>query len=128
MATGLALPLRVGPTGRTMTSTGDEQADKIIRLALADGDNDNAFQQDATLGLSHIFDVRNPGSRAKVTARLLRIFDNFERLKRFQLERNTIRWSRGGPGEQVLTFKYRNLESDEVIDFSRTFGGSSGGF
>ena len=125
MTKGIAVPVRPGPTGGVATLDADADADKTIRLALADNDNDNAFQQDIGLGTQFIFDVRNPSFRARVLARLFRIFDAFDRLKLFRLVRTSIKWSNGGKGEQILEFKYINLESDQPRDFSQTF--SSGG-
>lgn len=127
MATGLALPLRVGPTGGTIQSTGDEQSDKIIRLALSDGDNDNAFQLDITLGVGAVFKVANPGFRAQVLARLFRIFREFQARKTFTLLPNSIRWRRGKEGEQILSFRYKSLESDRVFEFEQSFGAGTGG-
>lgn len=131
MARGLAVPIRVGPTGGTVIDAGDVQADKVIRLALGNGDNDHAFQQDVTLGVREVFAVGDPGFRARVISQVFRVFDAFERARRFSLVRNTIRWVKGGrgegkAGEQILKFRYVNLESDQEHDFARTFRGEGG--
>lgn len=124
MSTGLKLPLQVDSNGRTARVTGDEQADKIIRLALADNDNNNAFQQNIGLGTEMVFNINNPGMRARVISRLFKIFSNFEKLDKFKLYRSSIRWTTlvKGSGETNLEFRYINLETDKVIDFAHDFG------
>lgn len=123
---GLQIPVGVGPTGRTVIVSDDAQSKKIIRIALSDGENDNAFQQNITLGEGHVFAVNSPRDRAIVLSRLLRIFADFQDRDLYKLQRETIRWEKGpAAGEQTLSFKYIDLETDKVQDFSRTYG--SGG-
>lgn len=120
---GLKVPVQVGPTGGTVAISGDPQSSKIIRLALSDGDNDNAFNQRITLGIAHVFEINSTTPRALVLSRLLRIFDDFENRDLYKLKRETIRWTKGpGPGEQTLEFRYLDLETDRVQTFSRKFG------
>jgi len=88
-------------------------------IALGSGENENAFQQDVTLGLSMIFDIADVEGRAVILSKLRRIFDKFERLKRFVLKEDTIQWRSGNDGETILYFKYVSLESDEEKEFSR---------
>lgn len=107
-------------------SESDEDADKTIRLALADNDNDNAFQQGIGLGLDAVFSTRTSGFRARVLARLFRIFAEFERAKLFKLDRSSLTWSTNVQGEQSLEFRYINLESDETETFSKTFTARGG--
>ena len=126
MASGISIPVRIGPTGRTVISSEDDQADKIVRLALSSGDNDNAFQQDISLGEDAVFAKKDPGFRAKTVARLIRIFGRFESEKRFKLIRNSIKWENGLPGESVLRLKYQNLETDQVVDYAQSFGQGGG--
>jgi hypothetical protein len=118
---GIAVPVRVNALGGVQTTEKDDDADKTIRLALSDNDNENAFQQGIGLGSDAVFAIRNPGFRAKVLARLLRIFAAFEKEKLFRIVRTSIAWSRGGEGEQILEFKYINLETDQPATFTRTF-------
>jgi hypothetical protein len=121
MARGLAVPVGVTASGGSRTVEGDAQAEKIIALALADNDNTNAFQQNIGLGVRDVFDVANRGTRARVLARVVEIFAAFEKEKLFKLVRGSVAWKKGETGDQVLEFKYINLESDEVRAFSRTF-------
>jgi hypothetical protein len=125
MTTGIALPFRVNSSGGIQLVDKDDNDQKIIKIALADGDNENAFQQDITLGKENVFQVGDPRFRSRVTAKLKSIFKSFQAEKRFKLLTNTIKWKEGQDfGEQVLEFKYVNLESDEEKDFQRAFNGS----
>lgn len=121
MARGLKVPVQVGPNGRTATVEGDEQASKIIRLALSDNDNDNAFQQDIGLGVSATFNIRSPGFRARVMSRLFRIFAVFEANKLYKLDRNSVVWRVATEGEQILEFKYLNMETDQPATFQQNY-------
>lgn len=118
---GLRLPVGVDATGRTAVSNGDEQASKVIMLALTPCDSDNAFQQD--IGLPDAtFSVSTGGMRARVEERLLTIFEEFEQLQLYKLLKSTLSWTHDGE-EAVLDFSYLNLETDEVTEFSHTYGG-----
>lgn len=121
MAKGVAVPVGVDSTGRLRTVSRDENASKTIYLALGDNDNDNAFQQRIGLGADHIFGIDSKNFRAGIVAQLYSIFAVFEREKLFSLQQQTVRWDKGEAGEQVLSFKYINMESDEVTTFARTF-------
>ena len=117
MATGLAVPVGVGPNGGARLSTGSENDDKIIRLSLADDNNENAFQQDIGLGVSAIFDVNDVMAKARVMTRLRNVFARFEAQKRYRLREDSIRWTTK-EGELYLEFQYWNLESDDTRDYS----------
>lgn len=120
MATGFAVPVGVGPTGGTLLVDGDEQADKIIRLTLADDESEHAFQE--SLGLQeYIFELPGAQRRGIIQVKLRERFAAFERLRLFRLKAETIAWSSGAEGEEILSFEYINLESDEVRSFSREF-------
>ena len=125
MPKGLAVPVRVGRNGGTVISDSDEQDNKIIKLALGDDDNENAFQQDIGLGVGMIFDVSDPTMQARVEGRLRSIFLRFEAQKRFRLRPETIEWGRDGNGETELRFMYLNLESDEPREFKQVFSNES---
>jgi hypothetical protein len=128
MATGFSIPVQTNASGGMATSSGDEQDTNVLMLALASTDNDNAFQQDEALGEAMIFDINDPGARAPVLARLRKVFQRFERLKRFKLKEDTIRWIENeDDGELILIFKYVALESDKIQDFSKTYTSASYG-
>lgn len=90
-------------------------------LALSDDDSDNAFQQDISLGQKMVFDVSSPAFRASVLARVISIFQAFEKERLYRLDKTSIGWSIETTGEQILTFRYINLESDNPQTFRRTF-------
>ncbi len=132
MASGINIPVRANGTGGMFRASGNEQDTNVLMLALASDDNENSFQQDGGLGISMIFDIADPQARADILAALRRVFGRFERLKRFKLLENTIRWidDKTKPGETILACKYIALESERVQDFSKTYfaagSGSSG--
>jgi hypothetical protein len=121
MATGLSIPVGANKAGRAAMSTADENDSKIISTALSDCDSDNAFQQELGLGSGMIFDVNDPLVRAKIMRRLNLIFDEFEKLKRYRLQEDTVKWSKDDDGGLFLEFKYLNIESDELHTFQETF-------
>lgn len=110
-------------------ASGNEQDTNILMLALASDDNENSFQQGNGLGISMIFDISDPQARADILAQLRRVFSRFERLKRFKLLENTIRWidDPKNPGETILACKYIALETDKLEDFSKTYYAAGSG-
>ena len=121
MTRGLALPLGVNVGGGARLVERDEQASKIITMALSDNDNRNAFQQDLGLGADMVFAIESPALRAQILRRLTNVFREFEQQELFKLVTDTVEFSSGsvGSGDLNLTFKYINLESDEVSIFSK---------
>ncbi len=122
MSRGLALPVGATNTGSSKQTEGDEQASKVILLALSDNDNDNAFQQDEGLGAAHVFQLSDAGTRAYVNNRLKEIFAKFARVRLYQLQQSSIKWAKGDEaGDKVLEFKYINLETNEVQEFKKVY-------
>jgi hypothetical protein len=119
---GLRLPVGVGPNGGASLIEGDENDYKIIAIALGSTENENAFQQDITLGERMIFDLNDYTIRASILKKLYKIFENFRLKKRFELKKETISWIED-TRNQILTleFRYVNLESDEDIFFRKAF-------
>ena len=120
MATGLTIPVSVSPSGGFAVSSGSTHDSDIIRSALGSDDNENSFQQELGLGEKAIFDINDELSRASIVTRLRAIFARFETLKRYKLLENTIGWI-DQEGEQILVFKYVNLETDQVQDYQQSF-------
>jgi len=129
MASGISIPIRPSASGGMAIASGNEQDTNVLMLALASDDNDNGFQQNGGLGISMVFDIADPQARADILAQLRRVFARFERLKRFKLLENTIRWvdDKTKPGETVLACKYIALESDRVQDFSKSYYAAGSG-
>ena len=123
MATGLKIPLGVAPNGGAALVDGDENDTKIIKTALANGDNENAFQQDITLGRQMVFDINDPLAKSKIVVKIKRIFARFRAEKRYNLLNNTLKWI-DDDEEQTATLqlRYLNMESDETQEFSQKFG------
>lgn len=111
MATGLAVPPRANATGGVALSSGNEQDNNVISIALGSDETENSFQQDTGLGEDIIFDINDPLAQAVILGRLRKIFATFTRLKRFKLLENTINWTQLA-GDMILTFKYVSMETD----------------
>lgn len=125
MATGLAMPVGVGQDGGARLSEGDANDDKIIRLALGDDANENAFQQNIGVGADMVFGMADELLQSGIMRRVNEAFKRFEAQKRYALRRNTIRWSRdSSTQEMVLQFKYVALESDREQTFRESFSAS----
>ena len=119
---GLAIPIGVNKSGGAATVKGDVQDKKVITIALGSDENENAFQQGISLGLSMIFaQMENSSVRGSIVARIRKIFEFFQRQNRFVLQVDTIEWEQFGEGELNLKFFYLNIESDELDEFKQTF-------
>lgn len=122
MAKGLKIPVYVNNLGGSEIVEGDDQAIKIIKTALGSGYNENAYQQDVSLGESMIFGSNTNQLRADITRRLYKIFKEFEDDLLYKIARNTIKWSRDvSRQELILEFQFINLESDTPTVFRQAF-------
>jgi hypothetical protein len=111
---GLALPVGVDPAGGADLVEADTQANKIIRIALSPCYSDHAFQQDLGLGEGGIFDLATPEGKARLQARIKRLFAAFYAEARFRLVAGSIKLEDGPQeGELSLELKYKDIESDE---------------
>lgn len=127
MSKGLRVPVGVDSRGKAAVVDSDENNDKIIKIALGDGDNDNAFEQDQALDEDMIFNISDPIEQARIITKITRIFERFENVeKRFRLMQDTIEWTSDDvdldQGELKLKFRYIDLESDEVKNFEKKYG------
>lgn len=126
MPTGLAMPVGVGPDGGARIAEGDENDDKIIRLALGDDANENAFQQNIGVGADMVFGQSDELLQASIMRRITEVFRRFEAAKRYTLKRETIVWSRdSNTQELILQFKYLSLESEREQTFREAFSAAS---
>ena len=121
------MPVGVDGAGGALLVSGDDNDGKVIGIALSDDDNENAFQQDITLGQFMIFQINSETTDAQVIRRLRAIFRVFRQQSRFRLIDNTVEIREGSQeGERELEFKYVNLESDEETQARVAISG--GGF
>jgi len=122
MPTGLAMPVGVGQGGGARLSSGDANDDKIMRLALGDDSNENAFQQNVGVGANMVFGQADELLQATIMRRLQDVFRRFEAQKRYTLLRGTIRWSRDSKTQElILEFRYVSTESDKEMEFREAF-------
>jgi hypothetical protein len=120
------MPVGVGQDGGARLSEGDANDDKIIRLALGDDSNENAFQQNIGVGADMVFGISDELLQAQIMRRVNEVFKRFEAQKRYTLRRNTIRWSQdSNTQELILEFKYVALESDSEQTFRENFSAAS---
>lgn len=125
MAKGLRIPVGVDSRGGTAWVEGEDNDFKTIMTALADCENENAFQQGIGLGADMIFDLEDQAIRAQIMSRLESIFAAFEAERRYKLVEESVEWSTiPDAGELVLTFRYFNMETDEEQEFTRRFVGN----
>lgn len=120
MATGLAVPVRVGANGGSVTVSDDDYAKQTLEIGLSGHYNANAFQQDTGLGEGMIFGLDDVSLRAAILRRLYDLFDVWESQRLFRLMRETIKWA-AAAGQLFLEFKYVNLETDKIEDFKKLF-------
>lgn len=123
MPKGLRIPFQASATGGISTIEGDENDRQVISAYLSDGDNENAFQQNITLGIDMIFDISDPLMRSRVFTRIVRLFEFLESKKRFKLLTETIQWDETdiANGNMILSFRYLNLESDQPQTYEQKF-------
>lgn len=126
MPTGLAVPVGVNSRGGAALVNGNENDAKIIKLALADVTNENAFQQGIGPGVDMIFDINDVTSRARIQSRVEAVFRRFEAQQRYKLVDETLSWSSEG-GEMTMEFKYVSLEADEERLFRQQYSGAGDG-
>jgi hypothetical protein len=112
MATGLKIPVGVTGAGGAAMISGDANDVQVISVALGDDDNQNAFQQEITLGEFMIFEGVGEATDEQILRRIRSIFRDFRAAQRYKLINATID---GGEeeGERVLTINYLSIESDE---------------
>jgi hypothetical protein len=126
MATGLAMPVGVGADGGARLSSGDANDDKVIRLALGDDANENAFQQNIGVGADMVFGMSDELLQASIMRRVNEVFKRFEAQKRYTLRRNTIKWTQDSNAQELtLEFKYVALESDREQTFRENFSAAT---
>jgi len=100
----------------------DENDRKIIRLALANDDNENPFQQGQGLGDFMVFGINDPGGRGPIMRKISEVFRRFEAQKRYRLITDSVRWEQDSETQEMrVFFKFLNLESDRVEDFNMGF-------
>lgn len=127
MSTGLGMPVGVDNGGGARLVKGSENDDKIIRLALGDDANENAFQQNIGVGADMIFGTADEQQQARIMRRVNAVFARFEAQKRFLLRRNTVKWTRDSTNQElILEFQYVSVEADEERDFRQNFAAASG--
>ena len=122
MPVGFKLPLQLSSTGGFDLVDSDENDFKIIKTALMNDENENAFQQNMGLGNSAIFKNNDSAQRSSLNSRLRMIFKNFEQQKRYKLLPSTVKWSTNPTShELILEFRFISLESDEEKTFTNSF-------
>ena len=128
MAKGLDIPVGVDARGGAHVVDRDLNDRKVIKTAMSDCDSENAYQADIGLGNFPVFQNDTVEFRSQVLRRIQTIFADFERVHKYKLKRNTIKWVENeGSGELELQFKYFSIESDEEFSFKETFTAQAGG-
>jgi hypothetical protein len=125
---GLKIPFGVGSNGGLATVEKEENNSQIISLFLGEGDNENAFMQDITLGIDMIFDLADAKVRTRIINRVKNLFEKLKIQKRFDLLQDTIFWNESNieNGELILSARYIDLESDDEKTFEQKFNSTMG--
>jgi len=121
MKAGLAIPVGVNNTGGAAWAELATNDIKTISLSISDGDNDNAFQQNLGIDTSVVFSIMDYAFQASVVEKLRSIFLQFERDDRYKLLPGSIKWKQEKEGEMILEFAYQNLETDNVVNFYKSY-------
>lgn len=120
MPTGLRIPVGVNKSGGASVETNTAaQNRKLLILALSEGEDNNPFQK---LGgfRELIFQLKNPGVRARAESRLKQILGRYA--DRIQLSPDKpIEFDLSGEGDVELRFSYVDLLTDTVEEFRQTF-------
>lgn len=120
MPTGLRVPVGVNKSGGASVETDEaSQNQKLILLALSEGQDNNPFQN---LGgfRELVYQIKNPGVRARAESRLRQILarhsDRIELSPDLPIEFNT-----DTEAEMELRFSYVDLLTNTVEEFRQTF-------
>lgn len=121
MPKGLTVPVMPGQSGGAQIQEDPNHLDSILRLALAEGGDDNPFQR---LGLdrSIIFRINDPSARGVAKRSVEAIVRKFS--DRIALDPSQpVSFSRTKEGELLVSFRYVDLTTNEATDFSAVIGG-----
>lgn len=120
MPFGLRVPVGVNESGgANITRTEGENTLKILKLALAEGGDENGFQDLGITG-SLIFSKRDFSFRANAEAEINRILNKFPELVELD-PNNPIEIEFGKEGDVSLSFKYVDLITQDVNEFQQSF-------
>jgi len=133
MATGLRIPIQVNDAGGASRDSKDSQLSKLIGQALADGDNDNAFQE-GEIGIQDppVFAINDRASLGKMRLVAQKVMKRFEAEERAKLKGIKIftlnNQDPNDPapvklkeGEAILSIEYINLETQQPSTFIKKF-------
>jgi len=103
---GIKVPVRLDPAGRVETVQGDEQVRSLLRRALGDCSNTNAFRQGLGLGVDPVLRVKTPALVGLIRSRVSTIIrrDFAGRVELVGVEILT-----GSPGELETLVRYRTI-------------------
>lgn len=123
MPTGLSVPINVNKGGGAKVQSEDTQIDKLVVLALQEGEDDNPFQD---LGISQtiLYRVNDDGAKFDAKTEIERVLKSFN--GRIQIvDGIKISESETDPqteeGELHVNFEYINLDTNEANEFSAPF-------
>lgn len=124
MYRGLSVPLTVNKGGGAKKESETSQLDKLVVLALQEGDDDNPFQD---LGLSPriIYNINDDAAKYDAKEEIERLLSSFRgRLQlssdgiRIQSDQNTQQTQEG---DSHVAFEYVNLDTNTPREFEAPF-------
>jgi hypothetical protein len=120
MGKGFAIPVRVGKSGGVQKESGTQHLFEILKLALSGGEDDNPFQ---SLGIAEqlIFQINDSAAHGRARYAVQQIINKFS--DRVALDPSTpISFEQTEEGELELSFRYIDLDTNEVNDFNEVIG------
>jgi len=116
MANGINTPVKASKAGGAEILRGTKQKAKILRDALAEGGDDNPFQ-DLGIKADALFQTEGPIAAADLKLEVERILKKFSATIAID-ENNPVRIFKNEVGELGVTFKWVDLETNDVQDFA----------
>ena len=108
---GLALPAGVDKEGRALVSEGSDQIEKLIKIGVSPGDNDNPFLGEVGIPEKIIFQRDLSVTRGFVERQVRLLFQGLQRESRAVLDKSSpFKWDKGEDGNPTLTVNYFDLE------------------
>lgn len=120
MAKGMTVPVGVSQGGGAALEDDPQHLNTILNMALQPGDDDNPFQ---SLGLDEriIFAVNDSAAQGLARNSIEKILRKYN--DRLQIDPTVpISFVKTAEGELECSFRYINLDTGKVTDFSGTIG------
>ncbi len=120
MYKGLSIPLTVNKGGGAKKEPETSQLDKLVVLALQEGDDDNPFQ-DLGLSSSLIYKINDDVSKYEAKVEIERALSRFRGRLKLSNDGVVIDSRESYDGESHVNFEYVNLDTNNLREFQAPF-------